>query len=346
MASLRFARSSMAALVQLLALTAHAAPVARDQPSEWRSWNNTSYRIEEDGHFSCYSEDGVRCKAGLPSSDIARWRPVSCGPGLLSRTGRTGYDTHRHWCNDAHANTFAQWRDHGLVGHPLLLAENANGDTMCVSYQDSACVALPTRGQRPHETLPIIPRVCGPAMRGIAGISGYELENRAHWCQSMKIVAQWFDAPETPQSPASADTASFLFALPAWRPVDGRRGPAWLLELDGVEGSSPVLSVFDASGNGAMNLLSPPWPTFNRKATVGYAFGERLVVHDGWSTGLLRTRAWSRPTRAFNELTGFVHSANHLILDFKDSDARHWSVHGRPRVRQMVMAFERDLPID
>ncbi|KAI1692007.1 hypothetical protein Ddc_23906 [Ditylenchus destructor] len=187
--------------------------------------NGQSYRLEHDGNLSCYSEDGVNCKTGGPSTDLVAHRPLTCGAAHLQHWSLTGYDTADHWCNTAHANLFAQWQDHTLLGHPGMLAKNARGDTMCLSYDGLQCerieapMALDLKAahfhdSHAHPSAPtggnIRPLVCGAPHAQRYGHRGYDAPG--HWCDTPEIVARWLH-PDPGDTYALSD---YRLAIPPW----------------------------------------------------------------------------------------------------------------------------------
>lgn len=177
----------------------HAAPAVAT-PSEWKTLDDQRYRVEADGNFSCYSEDGIHCKPGAPSTNPERVKPLVCGNAHRSVWGTTGYDTSAHWCNEAHANLFAAWKDYDVLAHSGYLSVNANGDPMCMSDNAKDCYWGDRRTQFPMDAR-IRPLVCGNAHRQRWGVTGYEPENKAHWCQVQEILSQHFDPAAHPLSP-------------------------------------------------------------------------------------------------------------------------------------------------
>ncbi|OWQ93464.1 hypothetical protein CDN99_03045 [Roseateles aquatilis] len=127
----------LAALFTAYGLSAAAEP--SPHPSAWKKWHGIHYRLEADGNFSCYSENGRDCQAGTPATDPDRVRPLVCGSAHRAVWHSTGYDTPDHWCNVAHANLFAVWHDYTLLGHPGMLSKNARGDAMCRSFDGVTC---------------------------------------------------------------------------------------------------------------------------------------------------------------------------------------------------------------
>lgn len=229
-----------AALLATLWATAGAEPTSSNGPlSEWKEWNGQSYRLEHDGNLSCYSEDGVNCKTGGPSTDLVAHRPLTCGAAHLQHWSLTGYDTADHWCNTAHANLFAQWQDHTLLGHPGMLAKNARGDTMCLSYDGLQCerieapMALDLKAahfhdSHAHPSAPtggnIRPLVCGAPHAQRYGHRGYDAPG--HWCDTPEIVARWLH-PDPGDTYALSD---YRLAIPPWAASDR---PVWVASIYG-----------------------------------------------------------------------------------------------------------------
>lgn len=173
-------------------------------PSEWKEWRGIHYRVEADGNFSCYSENGRNCRRGLPALDSTRARPLVCGAAHRAVWPSTGYERPGHWCNVAYANLFAVWHDYALLGHRGQLSKNARGDTMCHSFDGVSChLRGPSNADLPAgvepspapSTAEIRPLVCGAALKQRQGISGYD--DPAHWCNLPEIVARWVNPPPT-----------------------------------------------------------------------------------------------------------------------------------------------------
>ena len=184
-------------------------------PSAWLAFNNQFYRIESDGNFSCYSEDGVNCKRGEPAVDSTRIQPLVCGLDHQAKYGITGYDTAGHWCNEAHANLFADWQSYHFLGHAGFLSANANGDPMCLSTDNTNCRWDWTSTARPAVGT-VRPVVCGKALlRSSWGISGYEEAHPGHWCQTPSLVAK-LDR----RFVKGQDVDRLTMDLPAWTAAD------------------------------------------------------------------------------------------------------------------------------
>lgn len=160
-------------------------------PTEWKPWNGHHYRLEANGHLSCYSEDGSNSTCSINAPDPAKARPLRCDdPRWGSGSHRlTGYQVVDHWCNNAYATLFAPWRDYTPLGHDLELATNPRGDVMCRSADGTTCLPARRRHERNAPSQPDArPLVCGEVMRAQAGETGYD--TTGHWCQSNEIVQE------------------------------------------------------------------------------------------------------------------------------------------------------------
>ena len=221
---------------RLASALAVAGPVllpvfANASPSEWKEWRGVHYRVEADGNFSCYSEDGVNCQSGTPSTDPLKVKPLVCGRAHKAVWPTYGYDVSWHWCNVAYANLFAQWFDYSLLGHRGMLSKNARGDTMCRSFDGTNCdlydpgpetfdiagaTALsPFRPAGYNEpwvrelvlnwkTVPVLrrdlhaPPMPGRTIRPLVCGAAYTrqfghpgYDTPDHWCDTPEILAQW-----------------------------------------------------------------------------------------------------------------------------------------------------------
>ena len=163
-------------------------------PTEWKSWNNHHYRLEADGHLSCYGENSSKTACSINAPDPAKAQPLRCNDPRWGGENHklTGYQVANHWCNNAYATLFAPWRDYRPLGHDAELASNPRGDVMCRSADGTTC--LPARTQRERSALSrsdVLPIVCGSLMRAQAGVTGYD--QSGHWCQSNEIVQDTLD---------------------------------------------------------------------------------------------------------------------------------------------------------
>ena len=159
-------------------------------PTEWTPWNGHHYRLEADGHLSCYSENSQKSACSINAPDPAKAQPLKCNDprwGGRDRK-RTGYEVADHWCNNAYATLFATWRDYTHLGHQAYLSTNPRGDVMCRSYDGTTCPAPESLAHRiaPNSGRDLKPLVCGKLMRKQAGVTGYD--QSGHWCQSNEIV--------------------------------------------------------------------------------------------------------------------------------------------------------------
>jgi hypothetical protein len=239
-----------------LADTASTAPAAQSLPTEWKAWHGHYYRLEADGHLSCYSENSKEnaCSINAPVEEKAQ--PLKCNDARWGgkERKRTGYQVAGHWCNTAYANLFAKWVDHSAVGHPYYLATTPRGDTMCRSSDGVACtgVEAPQPSQAPSAQ-DIQPLVCGRMMRKRAGFSGYEKDRASHWCQSPEVVA------------VSAYNRPFFgttLRFPVWN-ADDRMTVTVQVDAGRTQASQVVLHRGDSTRSFAYNPLKPEPFTYN-----------------------------------------------------------------------------------
>ncbi|WP_343639165.1 hypothetical protein [Roseateles sp.] len=250
-------RPVMAAALMLAGLQAHAKSEPVDEPpattetpaqaSAWKVFKGQSYRVEADGNFSCYSEDGQHCKPGTPSDDETLVKPLTCGAPYADKySGATGYDQTNHWCNVAYANLFAKWQDYEMLGFRLLLSKTPNNDTMCMSSDGTNC----EWGQQKGEPAPgrlIAPVVCGKALLGTQWqITGYEPGRADHWCQSREIVASADTHLLRRHEPQEVGTLMFSVQLPDWT---ANENPEFIVRATSFDIGSPFVSVVDRNGN-------------------------------------------------------------------------------------------------
>jgi hypothetical protein len=215
-----------------LADTAPAAPVSTSTvlPTEWKRWNGRYYRLEADGHLSCYNDGSWRsdCTASFP--DPAKQRPLSCNSlSWRDKQNRkvTGYQEVGHWCNTAYANLFAEWVSYKTIGHDVELATGPRGDVMCKSIDGTTC--LPPGS---HTTAdPIAPLVCGRALRERQGGTSTGYDNPAHWCSTPEIVLQTRPQADVRWVEATFDEymkTSYIVHTPEWKAAEE---PAWIIRL-------------------------------------------------------------------------------------------------------------------
>ncbi|OWQ48522.1 hypothetical protein CDL60_01060 [Roseateles noduli] len=243
------------------------------EPSAWRAFNDQFYRVESDGNFSCYSEDGVNCKRGDPAPGTARIRPLVCGLDHRAKYGITGYDTAGHWCNVAHANLFADWQSYHFLGYPTFLAVNANGDPMCLSTDNTNCRRDWTSTARP-DVGTVRPLVCGKAHRSSWGISGYEAAHTGHWCQTPSLVGK-LDR----RFVSGQDVDRLTLDLPAWTAADRPTFHIWAFSAQ-----SPQVTLADGDGRQWRSAYKGPHPE-DRSLAMVFDFSEgdqdRIVYKAG-----------------------------------------------------------------
>ena len=239
--------SILCRLASLLAVAcAWLSASANPLPSEWKEWRGFHYRVEADGNFSCYSENGRDCRWGLTAIDpIKAARPLVCGSAHRAVWPSTGYERPGHWCNVAYANLFAVWHDYTLLGHRGELSKNARGDTMCRSLDGVTCQLLNASNADPlagggspsapsTATAEIQPLVCGAALQRRLGITGYD--DPGHWCNLPEIVARWVAPPPTGGAHGPMDNGGdtgwlykdTLLPMPSLT-VD--EGPLWIAKI-------------------------------------------------------------------------------------------------------------------
>lgn len=72
---------------------ADAATVPPSLPTEWKQWNGHHYRLEADGHLSCYAEDSSRRNTCSLNAPTAKGWPLKCNDPRWGGDNRerTGY---------------------------------------------------------------------------------------------------------------------------------------------------------------------------------------------------------------------------------------------------------------
>nr|WP_297529636.1 hypothetical protein [uncultured Roseateles sp.] len=212
--------------------TAPPTPRQPPLPTEWKKWNGRYFRLEADGHLSCYNHGGEDrwrsdCTASFP--DSPQQKPLRCDT-LSWRDDRnrkiTGYEKPGHWCNTAYANLFAEWKSYEPLGFDMQLATTPRGDVMCKSQDGSTCL----RANAPTTANPIDPLVCGTIFKQRMGGLSTGYDNPRHWCSSQEIV-------DHAGSPSMVDaTGRFAqhaltkgqVSLKGWRLADE---PTWIIRL-------------------------------------------------------------------------------------------------------------------
>lgn len=211
-------------------------------PTEWKSWNNHHYRLEADGHLSCYSENSSKTACSINAPDPAKAQPLRCNDprwGGKSRQ-RTGYEVVDHWCNKAYAALFATWMDHTATGHPQVLSTTPNGDTMCLSFDGTACLPakyfVPANVRRSRGSWLPSPLFCGRTMRRNVGFTGYEAEHAGHWCQTPWQV---LFSERLPDAEEDQFGCTFRAKVPGWLQSEE---VGWILRMRAAPRASQVRS--------------------------------------------------------------------------------------------------------
>lgn len=154
--------------------------------SIWKPWAGTFIRLDDDGNISCLSLNGSDCSWGNgsipPKTNGGQIIELTCGSHHSSIYGISGYDTPNHWCNNAYADLYTQWKQ------DLTLSSNAEGDIMCFSRDGVNCLAQQDYNARrqPLDPISIKPLVCGEAHRKVWGNTGYD--QPGHWCNRLPKV--------------------------------------------------------------------------------------------------------------------------------------------------------------
>lgn len=234
-----------------LAQASSVSPPQEALPTEWKPWNGHHYRLEADGHLSCYSEDASRSACSINAPDPAKAQPLKCNDprwGGRDRK-RTGYEKAGHWCTTAYANLFAEWKSYEVLGFDVQLATAPSGEVMCKSLDGSTC--LPAKA--PPTSAPIDPLVCGRNYRSALknGSDGYD--QPGHWCNSDEIVMH-LDSPELR---SKFGMRRIRVQTPGWNKNEAAR---WIVRFAPATGISPsgqglhaALRVDDDTG-GSLNF--------------------------------------------------------------------------------------------
>ena len=208
--------------------SAPVTPAEKLLPTEWKPWNGHHYRLEADGHLSCYSENSSKTACSINAPDPAKAQPLRCNDprwGGQSRK-RTGYELAGHWCNTAYANLFAEWKSYQPLGFDKQLATTPRGDVMCKSADGTTC--LPANA--PATTNVIDPLVCGSIYKKRMGGSSTGYDDPKHWCSSPEIVLHTADVmmEETDDDTNSPILAKRHLPLNGWRLEEE---PAWIFRF-------------------------------------------------------------------------------------------------------------------
>lgn len=342
----------------LILFASHAwalTPSTPAAPSEWKELDGQYYRLDANGDFSCYSEDAWNCKPGAPSRYPELVRPLSCGRDAEKKwEGVTGYDTAGHWCNTAYAKLFAKWHDYDILGWPLRLATNANGDPMCVSTNGLTCTEGEARfAVKPEEMIPL---VCGKASASVKrNITGYEKDRPDHWCQSPEIMDQQTDPPltihfapgdfnletRTFSKPKRRSTASYVFPTLAGLPGSEMVWAARLISTDSMSfrllRDDGRVTQIKSHATGHMTIRIQPsdplqyWAHHGRESVP---FQSRPYWHD---PSVYSADEVTAPARKVGE--------NQLKLTFTSRTPTAWSEVGSPpELAEVVVARKRPAP--
>ncbi len=215
--------------------------------SPWVLWGERYVRLESDGQFSCYSENGRNCSTGAPSAQSSDWRPLVCGEPHRLLYSVTGYETPGHWCNTAYANVFANWYNYDVFDQPILMAAAPTGDLMCLSTDGKNCRWRADYARKsPPADIDIVPVICGAMHRQLYGVTGYK--TKGHWCSLPEIVylSEKIPAP----TGFDAHIASYTLPIPPWKVQDQLRWSLYvsLPQSNPISISQPLV----ASKNGQM----------------------------------------------------------------------------------------------
>jgi hypothetical protein len=140
----------------------------------WMKDGDQYYRIERDGYFSCYSEDGKSCTPGEPTLGARDVQPRKCDK-------KSEYDDPAHWCNTAFANTFAHWKNYAPLGLPFVMAPNQDGRMMCVSADGKSCLHADDPRHEDENANLTYAFCADPKIQQTLGNG---------WCQSFEIVEE------------------------------------------------------------------------------------------------------------------------------------------------------------
>ena len=210
------------------ASAAHTGP--QTLATEWKQWNGHHYRLESDGHLSCYAEDSDRPNTCSLNTPTAKGWPLKCNDPRWGGDNRkrTGYQVIDHWCNKAYANLFATWLSYRPLRHNVELATGPRGDVMCRSADGTTC--MPAGAPTPASGLN--PLVCGRMLRDRTGSKGYD--DPKHWCSSREIVPVFAGMKEKSDLGRGihgfpAEQKAYIIPLPAWSAGDE---PRWVVRME------------------------------------------------------------------------------------------------------------------
>ncbi|WP_416757909.1 hypothetical protein ACNI65_16020 [Roseateles sp. So40a] len=219
----------MVAIVLCASRAALAEPLAL--PTEWKPWNSHHYRLEADGHLSCYRENKNKSSCSINAPDPAKAQPLKCNDprwGGKNRK-RTGYEVPGHWCNKAFAVLFTEWRVHPYQDQKIELAVLPSGDIMCRSMDSTTCQAAGTATPGG----PVDPLVCGRAHKKRHQFTGYEAQHAEHWCQTPFEEVVFNDIKPTAKHTGREED---VFKLQRQPPKEGeKRGKSVPVKVGSVE---------------------------------------------------------------------------------------------------------------
>lgn len=225
--------------------SAPVTPAEKHLPTEWKPWNGHHYRLEADGHLSCYSEDSRKSACSIDAPDPAKAQPLNCNDPRWGGKNhkRTGYEVAGHWCNTAYANLFAEWKSYEPLGFNMQLATTPRGDVMCKSVDGTACLTATA----PAPANPIDPLVCGPLYKKRTGGLSTGYDDPKHWCSSPEIVLHTADATmaETDDDTPNVVVKRHL-PLKAWRLEEE---PAWIFRFKAQDSTRYRRLVFQVNSH-------------------------------------------------------------------------------------------------
>lgn len=268
-------RLALAALtVALVTANAARAESPPGQPTAWKRWHGANLRLDADGQLSCYSRDGLNCvwNGSIPDAnapDVPAGKPLVCGEAHAATAWQVnGYNDaqDRHWCREAYAQLYAKWQDYSSLGHPYLLSETPEGDTMCYSTDGATCA--PARRDAPSRNVAVRPLVCGKHLEFKRGATGYESDHQDAWCRSPRIVVQDRDVklpPVCTAKPGQDACPGWHQATTAWSTEDQ---PALIVRGTRHAGDRLTLEAGVHAHNGLEALDVPAFMRVNEDAQI------------------------------------------------------------------------------
>ena len=314
---------------------ADAATEPPSLPTEWMQWNGHHYRLEADGHLSCYAEDSSRPNTCSLNAPTAKGWPLKCDDPRWGGDNRkrTGYQVIDHWCNAGYANLFATWVSYKPLGHNVELATGPRGDVMCKSVDGTTC--LPAGAPTPPSGLN--PLVCGRMLRDRTGSKGYN--DTKHWCSSREIVPVFAGAErnllwngEDRYGPAGGIVdrewwfqETVDIPLPRWTGDDQAE---WVVRMERVFATpldwnplyprKTAVTVGLSRGDSAGDLLDRPfaiWSASRDEPPLRQGSDQLVVVVSEKADGSIEFKHQGTP------------------LGFRGDDGRAWDLAWRPEVR-------------